>query len=363
MTRPSRSPAGGFTLIEVLVAIAITATVMLTVGTTFRVMVDARDVVDELTESTEAGPRILNLIERDLRSLWTYNVGNNAVFRGRNLDIGSFEADRIDFLCTTPAVGYVLNAQNQPRRPSLCEVGYWLKPNPRYRDLMELWRREDPMVDRDLITQGSFQLVHDRIKYFKVTYFKTLGNKSEELHEWDSSADDQLPRRIRIEFQIERQRGSSNTVNAVEVDDFEDAEKKYVRHFVLDADMANALRANEAVIPLLPVEPEAQQANGPAGPAGAGGAAGPAGPGNARSIQAGGPGGKGGPGGPGMPGEGRGAGERGSGNNMPNVPRIPGQIPGGGLPGGLGEILRGGGASGGAGGLGGIFGGGGRGGR
>ncbi|MBL8722508.1 MAG: prepilin-type N-terminal cleavage/methylation domain-containing protein [Planctomycetes bacterium] len=352
MTRSSRTHAAGFTLIEVLVAISITATVMLTVGTTFRVMVDARDVVDELTESTEAGPRILNLIERDLRSLWTYNIGNNAVLRGRSLDIGSFEADRIDFLCTTQAVGYVLNAQSQPRRPAVCEVGDWLKPNPRYRDLMELWRREDPMVDRDLITQGSFQLVHDRIKYFKISYFKTLGNKAEELHEWDSSADDQLPRRIRIEFQIERRRGSGNTVNAVEIDDFEDAEKKYVRHFVLDADAVDALRSSEAVIPLLPVEPEVQQGSGPAGPAGPGGPAGPAGPGSivtkgsATTTTAT-------RNGPGMPG-----GERGTG--MPNAPRIPGQIPGGGLPPGLGEILRGGG---GAGGLGGIFGGGAGGGR
>ncbi|MFM1873453.1 MAG: hypothetical protein RL398_2875, partial [Planctomycetota bacterium] len=57
---------GGFTLIEVLLAIAITATVMITVGSTFHVLLNARDTVDDLSESTEAGPRILNLLERDL---------------------------------------------------------------------------------------------------------------------------------------------------------------------------------------------------------------------------------------------------------------------------------------------------------
>ena len=65
--------------------------------------------------------------------------------------------------------GFVLNDVGAPVRPSLCEVGYWFRRNPRYRDLIEMWRREDPLVDRDLVTQGSFQLVHDRIKTFKVT--------------------------------------------------------------------------------------------------------------------------------------------------------------------------------------------------
>ncbi len=189
----------GFTLIEVLLAVAISATVMLTIGTTFGILLSAREVVDELAESTEAGPRILNLIERDLRGLWTFNVGNNAVFRGRDMDVGSFEADRMDFLTTTDAVGFVLDDRGMPRKPTLCEVGYWFKQNPRYRDLIEMWRREDPMVDGELITQGSFQLVHDRLKNFKVTYYKTLGHEAEEFLEWDSSVEDLLPRRFAAE--------------------------------------------------------------------------------------------------------------------------------------------------------------------
>ncbi|MFT4514175.1 MAG: prepilin-type N-terminal cleavage/methylation domain-containing protein, partial [Planctomycetota bacterium] len=45
------SKQSGFTLIEVLLAISITATVMMTVGTTFHIMLNARDVVDDLAES------------------------------------------------------------------------------------------------------------------------------------------------------------------------------------------------------------------------------------------------------------------------------------------------------------------------
>jgi prepilin-type N-terminal cleavage/methylation domain-containing protein len=280
----------GFTLLEVLLALAISGTVMLTIGTTFSILLSAREVVDELAESTEAGPRILNLIERDLHGLWTFNVGNNAVFRGRDMDVGSFEADRMDFLTTTDAVGFVIDNNGVPRKPTVCEVGYWFKQNPKYRDLIEMWRREDPMVDNELITQGSFQLVHDRLKNFKVTYYKTLGHEAEELLEWDSSAEDMLPRRIKIEFTIERRRGSRNVVSDAEIEDFEEAEKTYVRHFVFDQGTTTILRAGTAMIPLLPPEPVTQESGGPVGPAGPGGPSGPSGPaGSGRSGKPGSP--------------------------------------------------------------------------
>lgn len=265
--------AAGFTLIEVLLAMAITATVMVTVATTFHVLLNARDLVDDLAESTEAGPRILNLIERDLQGIWAYNVKNNAVFRGRDLDVNGRDADRMDFLTTTDAVGFVLDNQNQPRKPTICEVGYWFKPNPRYRDVFEMWRREDPMVDDDLLTGGTFQLVHDRVKSFKVTYYRTLGYEAKEEVEWDSSVEDALPKRIKLEFTIERKRSSRNVVNDVEIDDFEGAEKTYVRHFVLDPQLDGVLAANNARIPVFPPPPTTEGStagNGPGGPSTAG---------------------------------------------------------------------------------------------
>ncbi|MCK5942460.1 MAG: prepilin-type N-terminal cleavage/methylation domain-containing protein, partial [Planctomycetes bacterium] len=300
MTTTAR--AAGFTLIEVLLAIGITATVMLTVGTTFHIMLNARDVVDDLAESSEAGPRILNLIERDLRGLWTYNVRNNAVFKGTLADVNGRDADRMDFLTTTDSVGTVLDLNNAPHKSTICEVGYWFKPNRNFRDVFELWRREDPMVDNDLTTQGSegtFQLVHDRVKSFQVRYYETLGFEAEELLDWDSSKEDKLPKRIKIEFTIERRRSSRNVVSDIEIEDFEGAEKTYVRHFVLPKRLDGILQASTARIPVLPPPPIEDASAGPEGPAG--GPAGPAGPGGPG-------GGKPGAGGRGQP---IGAGDRG----------------------------------------------------
>lgn len=272
----------GFTLIEVLLSIAITATVMLTVGTTFHIMLNARDIVDDMAESSEAGPRILNLIERDLRGLWTYNIRDNKVFKGVAADVNGFDADRMNFLTTTDSVGTVVDLQSIAHKTTVNEVGYWFKPNKDLRDVFELWRREDPMVDGEIDTEGSFQLVHDRVKSFKVRYFETLGYSAEELMEWDSSINDSLPKRIKIEFIIERRRSSRNVVSDLEVEDFEGAEKSYVRHFVFDDRLENILAADNARIPVLPPPPEAEQAEGPEGPAGPGGPIGPAGPGGSK---------------------------------------------------------------------------------
>ena len=331
-TDQKRQTSAGFTLIEVLLAIGITATVMLTVGTTFHVMLNARDVVDDLAESSEAGPRILNMIERDLRGIWTYNVHNNAVFRGAQADVNGRDADRMHFLTTTDSVGTVLDLDSNAHKTTICEVGYQFKPNPRFREVFELWRREDPMVDDDLTTQGdegTFQLVHDRVKSFRIRYYETLGWEAEELFEWDSAQDDRLPKRIKIEFTIERRRSSRNVVSDVEIDDFEGAEKKYVRHFVLPKRLENILRAENARIPVLPPPPMEGAGGGEEGPEGPAGPAGPGGRGGKDTMLA--MGGKGDA--AGGKGNGRGAGGKGSGRPSPGgKPATGGR--GGMLPGG-----------------------------
>jgi type II secretion system protein J len=349
----------GFTLIEVLLATGITATVMLMVGATFRTTLEARDIVDELSESTSAGPRILGMLERDLRGLWTFNIKNNKVLVGSSRDVGSFEADRIDLITTTDSIGYVLDDRNVPHRTSICEVGYWLKQNQRYRDLIELWRREDPMVDSDLVTDGRFQLVHDRLKSFKVTYFRDLGYSSEALHEWDSATEDALPRRIKVEFTLERNRSSRNVVDDAEVEDFEGAEKTYVRHFVLDPSVMGSLQPNIALIPIRPAKPEDPAVGGGGGGGAGGQLAGGQGAQNpfGNMTGFGGAGGRGGQGGPGGQGGDQTFAGRG-GAGRPTGGQNPFGGAGGGLPPGfnLGDLLRGA-RGGGAGG--GIFGGGG----
>ena len=262
----------GFTLIEVLIAIAITAVVMLSVSSTFITTLRAQREVQSLTESTEAGSRILSLIERDLRGLWIYNILNNKVLVGRNRDLSGPPADHIDFLTSTDSISTIPDTEERPAHSPVSEVGYWLKANRQDPLLMELWRREDPMVDDDLLQGGTFQLVHDRIRSFNITYYKTLGHSAEEFNDWDSSTEDALPRVIKIEFTIERKLASSNEVSHAEVEDFEDNNKKYTRYIVLEKDYMDILKPQVALIPVFPPAPKSLGEKGGAAGGGENGA-------------------------------------------------------------------------------------------
>lgn len=270
----------GFTLVEILVAVAITAVIMTSVAGAFLGILQARQEVHALSDSSSGGPRIMALLERDLRGLWHHNIKDNRVFLGRDRDVASRAADRINFLTTTDAIAGVDDGAGKLAKPSLCEVGYWLKENPRYPDdLLELWRREDPMVDDNLETGGTFQLVHDRIRSFSITYFDTLGAKAEPLHEWDSTLQSELPRRIKIEFTIERNLPNRNRVSGAEIGEFDETLQKYTRHIVLDQRYPQILKGGVAMVPVLPRRPSADEE----GPVGGGGG----GPGAVQSVDVG----------------------------------------------------------------------------
>lgn len=275
--------SAGFTLIEILVAMLITSIIMVTVSTTLISTMDARKKVGALTESTEAGARILNLLERDINGLWTHNIKDNKVLVGRNMDLAGPPADRLDFLTNTDSIVAIEKTDQSLAHASVCEVGYWLRSNPKDGLLMELWRREDPMVDDDLVRGGNFQMIHNRIREFNVIYYKSLGKEAEEFDDWDSSTEDSLPRVIKIEFTIERKLSGAEVTQSAEVEDFENNNKKYTRYIVLDKEFSKILEPNFAMIPVLPTAPSSanDQGNndnkaGPAGggPAGSGGAKG-----------------------------------------------------------------------------------------
>lgn len=252
----------GFTLIELVIAMGITVAIMTMVSAGFQSLLAAREEVNSLSDSTESGPRILTMVERDLLGLWHHDIKGNKVLIGRNFDIAGNDADRIDFLTTTDSVASIVDGQGQARHPSVCEVGYWIRENKEIPGLLELWRREDPMVDDNLLTGGTFQLVHDRLKSFNITYYETLGHDAEPLVDWDSSKTDALPRRIKIEFTLERKLANRNESTYAEIEDFEGSLKRYTREIVFDRRIPDILKAGIAMVPVFPPKPVDNSAGG-----------------------------------------------------------------------------------------------------
>ncbi|PIE24101.1 MAG: hypothetical protein CSA62_04660 [Planctomycetota bacterium] len=315
---------GGFTLIEVLIAIAITSMVMTLVLSVFTVTLESRDTVKALGEPMTTGPRILDMIEDDLQAIWTFNIKDGNVLIGENRDIAGDETDRLHFLTGGKTVYPVRQSDDSYRPAYVAEISYLVKPAEGGK-LYELWRREDPLVDDDIKTGGGYLLLTNRLSRegFRITYFEEIGKEAEELNEWNCAERGRLPRRIRIEFAIERSGSTHGDLDGLEVNELGGRVLRYHRDIVLDNDTVMALSPGYALLPKIPTrEPELETAQ-----AGGGAAAGP--PGTTPSA------------GPGTPASDRSGGKttRAAGDGKrPGTPGLPGagDVP---IP-GVGDIIR-----------------------
>ncbi len=265
-----------FTLLELLLAVTITAMLVVAVLSVFQVSLQAREEVRALGEPMTTGPRILDMIEEDLMSLWTFNIKDNRVFKGENRDFVGDDADRLHLIVAGETSQPVRLTDDSYRAAPYAEVSYLVKGSSDNSDHLELWRREDPLIDAEMDKGGSYQLLSNRVRSFNITYFEELGKDAEPFDEWDVAEKKTLPRRIKIELEIERSKDSFNKLR--EVSDVGARKDKFVRHVVFDADTVTLLDAGVAVIPAIPEgEPEPENALAGGGAAGKAGARGKSG--------------------------------------------------------------------------------------
>jgi len=205
MTHCRRS---GFTLVELMVAVAIMALVMTALLGTLEGTIRARDEAELEIASVRDGPRILDMIERDLRALHVYNLEKGAVLRGKRMSPAGLRGDRIDFVCTNDSARRLGDGEETVKDDAdvasdLNEVGYALRASSLSNDFLELWRREDLFVDEEPFEGGSFEKIHDRVTRFEITYLTHLGDKTDEETDWDMEEKKQLPGGIRIDLELQ----------------------------------------------------------------------------------------------------------------------------------------------------------------
>ena len=211
---PSRPPfgraarRGGFTLIELLVAMAIVALILTALVATLQGTLKAHDDIAIEMAAVRDGPRILDMFERDVRSMHLFNIKDGNVLLGKSDHPGGLRGDRIDFVCqrdssrrlADPSIKNDLGAGIASR---VNEVGYRLRPSAFSTDFLELWRREDVYVDDQPFEGGTFEKIHDRVAAFQVTYLSELGDKAEEFDDWDMTDKKKLPAAIKLHLELQ----------------------------------------------------------------------------------------------------------------------------------------------------------------
>jgi hypothetical protein len=142
----------------------------------------------------------------DLESIAVYDVEEYKVFKGVNRTLLGAEADQMDMIVrsrgrtpvSVPGIDHEVFAP-------LNEVGYRLRANPLRDDFMELYRREDPLVDEDPFRDGTYTLLYDRIVSMEIRYTKEPDVNPLWIDDWDSEVRQTLPFAIDIFMELEVQ--------------------------------------------------------------------------------------------------------------------------------------------------------------
>jgi prepilin-type N-terminal cleavage/methylation domain-containing protein len=197
----------GFTLMEVLVAMFISALIMVAVLGSLDSTQKAVDAIHNITLVEKAGPRLVSMIRDDLSRLAVYDAGEYQVLMGesRTSPRGA-DADRINMLVQRRSASpYPDPVSGRHFRAPLNEVGYWVRQRPDSDDFLQLFRREDFMVDDEPFEGGYFAPLNDRIISFNLAYYGEPEYDPNSEDNWDSMQEGQLPYCIELNLELEVQ--------------------------------------------------------------------------------------------------------------------------------------------------------------
>ncbi|MHC4380824.1 MAG: PulJ/GspJ family protein, partial [Planctomycetota bacterium] len=121
----------GFTLMEVMIALAIMGMVMATVMQSVDQTRTAVDAIHNVMETENNGPLLLATIRRDLENIAIYDAADYKVLKGVNQTQIGAEADRLDLIVRNRGkVPIDLPSRMDPVFAPISEVGYRLRQNP-----------------------------------------------------------------------------------------------------------------------------------------------------------------------------------------------------------------------------------------
>ncbi|MBN2584551.1 MAG: hypothetical protein JXL80_15925 [Planctomycetes bacterium] len=193
------------TLLELLVATAITGVILVTIAVALRTSVATRSAVDQRLTALAQARGVLDLICDDLQQLHVYD--SRAYLMVEKREIAGKTATSIAFPCATP----VRVSEEMREKPGLIEIAYLVGQDPNNEDLLALFRRELSIETDRSATEISksdqgLVLLADGLSEVNMEFLPqpteeepVNGREAEYVEEWEGGFGvDKLPVAIRL---------------------------------------------------------------------------------------------------------------------------------------------------------------------
>jgi type II secretion system protein J len=181
----------GFTLLEIMLTMAITATFLAMIGAVLISVLNTIDNVENQVRTEKAGYGILTTLRRDLAGVYAYALGGLA-FEGKNETALGRDANQLHFVTTADVM-----ESEDGTTPRLIEVGYKLNPAEEG-DLLVLYRRAVPYSGDPLDADEDYVELYGAVHSLKMEYLDP------ESKEWKEKWDDPtlLPRAVKLTLEL-----------------------------------------------------------------------------------------------------------------------------------------------------------------
>lgn len=179
-----------FTLIEMMVAVALMALVLAMVGGIFLSVLNTRDKVQQSLDQDKAGYGLLATMRRDLTGVYAYALGGPA-FLGEDDEATGQAKDRLRFVTTAQVAG-----SQDGVKARLAEIGYRVEDSQNSRDLI-LYRRAGPL-EGDPLKGGSYKGLYVGIHSLDIKYFDA--EEKDWKDEWRVA--DRLPLAVKVVLEL-----------------------------------------------------------------------------------------------------------------------------------------------------------------
>ena len=159
--RYPRNPRSGFTLIELVVSMAVSVGIVAGAYLCLKGGIDSRKACERRMDIIQGARVALSLLAADLASACV--LTDDQEFVGMRRTRGDMDADNLDFATHNWR-------PSAPGEGDFCEISYFVDRSPRTGEL-GLWRRRDPSPDSDPLSGGSREEILPGIAGFRAEYY------------------------------------------------------------------------------------------------------------------------------------------------------------------------------------------------